>query len=527
MTEMSINLIKNKTNEIDNPDFLWILRDFDFEVPENDSNLYFDSQIKNYEQRKLNYFKRNECTFLPYRNNMDEVYINAVNKLRTLIFDSLLRKKFMNGTEFADFVMLISKQLNETNLINYADLMITFHNTAKENLKAIKSKFINQLKILEEQMPFMWTEFRRMVLNVRNECLNELKSSIKQDEDFQKEYISEYSLFTEDKIHIFEGLNRDLLEKRHLGLLKHLMDPILTKINSNFYQNNEEELETDLKCVEDICKEKDNSCPEMGKVLNEQIVYCSEMFKNVVLNKTKFMQEKNGKLFISEALHSFCKELMNHFKDFPLPESEFESLIESAKIAEAQKLKAQITNRDVYLKLEKKLLDLLNKEANDIEKFNSIQMKSQRNALFFDFFLSYKRCGMREEIKLFRERLEKEGFKVWQDDLCLPNEMGEDYKKELIKGINNSRIFLFIWNRNYSESDSCMKEFKWAVSKKKKIVCIELEKNSNENDPILFDLMDKFIFKVYHIKKDCKLSEIPEYNFRNLVESIKNQLDDL
>ena len=167
MTEMSINLIKNKTNEIDNPDFLWILRDFDFEVPENDSNLYFDSQIKNYEQRKLNYFKRNECTFLPYRNNMDEVYINAVNKLRTLIFDSLLRKKFMNGTEFADFVMLISKQLNETNLINYADLMITFHNTAKENLKAIKSKFINQLKILEEQIAYQyippaggfWTHF--------------------------------------------------------------------------------------------------------------------------------------------------------------------------------------------------------------------------------------------------------------------------------------------------------------------------------------------------------------------------------
>ena len=55
----------------------------------------------------------------------------------------------MNGLQVAEFFSQIIKQLNETNVINYDNLESSFHNTAKENLKNIKSKFENKLKILK------------------------------------------------------------------------------------------------------------------------------------------------------------------------------------------------------------------------------------------------------------------------------------------------------------------------------------------------------------------------------------------
>ena len=110
---------------------------------------------------------------------------------------------------------------------------------------------------------------------------------------------------------------------------------------------------------------------------------------------------------------------------------------------------------------------------------------------------------------------------MWHDDICLPIEYGQDYKRNLIKGINNSKNFLFIWNKGYSKSDNCMKEYSWAVSrgeKNIKIMALELEKI--DDDLILFDLMNKFNQKIYKFK-NAKLSEIPEGDFNNLIESIK------
>ena len=147
---MSTNMIKNKKHKNDNPDYLWILRDFDFE--EKDPKAYFEDQIKGYKQ--FDYSKNRQCSFLPFYNKMDGTYKNELMKLKNYVFTSLLRKKslnnsIMNGLQVAEFFSQIIKQLNETNVINYDNLESSFHNTAKENLKNIKSKFENKLKILK------------------------------------------------------------------------------------------------------------------------------------------------------------------------------------------------------------------------------------------------------------------------------------------------------------------------------------------------------------------------------------------
>ena len=62
MTQLCSEIIKNKTNQDDNPDFLWILRDFDLKV--NDSNVYLEDQINKNDQKIFNFFMRRHCRFL-------------------------------------------------------------------------------------------------------------------------------------------------------------------------------------------------------------------------------------------------------------------------------------------------------------------------------------------------------------------------------------------------------------------------------------------------------------------------------
>jgi hypothetical protein len=121
MTQLCSEIIKNKTNQDDNPDLMWILRDFDLKV--NDSNVYLEDQNKKNDQKIFNFFIRRHCRFLLPWNNMDKKYKDSINNLKSTIFNSILKRKtlqgsFMNGQEFAEFVLIISKQINETNVIN-------------------------------------------------------------------------------------------------------------------------------------------------------------------------------------------------------------------------------------------------------------------------------------------------------------------------------------------------------------------------------------------------------------------------
>jgi hypothetical protein len=148
MTQLCYEIIKNKTNKDDNPDLLWILRDFDFKV-NDDANRYLEDQIEKYDQSILGFFIRRHCRILLPWNKMDNKYKDSINDLKSSIFNSLLRRKtlqgsILNGQDFAEFVLIMSKQINETNVINYSDLSITYHNVAKENLRRIKSEITNK-----------------------------------------------------------------------------------------------------------------------------------------------------------------------------------------------------------------------------------------------------------------------------------------------------------------------------------------------------------------------------------------------
>ena len=514
---MSTKNIKNQANKQDNPDFLWILRDFDFRVPENDPNAYLESKIKTITM--FNYFIKRECKFLPAWKNMNADYTSAINNLKSLIFGSLLRKKtleglLMNGEQVAEFFSQISKQLNEMNVINYGDLSITFHNTAKEKLKSVKIEFKQKLDSLV--LPINWETFNKNVNKFKEEGLNELTSSIKKDEVFQKEYIEDYLIFTEDKTDLSEISNLHKLEDLHRGILRSLKLRVFEKIKNLFYENNQKELETDLEEIEKEYKKKGIASPEMDNILNEQFFEFSEIIKTFSFKSLKIIEEKNGEIWIQKSIKSFIQNSLKLFIEFSSPE---DKEIEKLKNFEIEKLAKKVRNDDVFMKLKKKLVNMLDKELKEIEKFNSIQPQIS-NTVGFDIFLSYSRKGMKEETKSLRERLEKQKFKVWHDEKCLP--IGKDYVEKIIEGIKSSKIFLFIWNKKYSETNdnNCMKEFNCAFVNKKHVIGIELEQLDNEK--IKFHLQTNFTLKLYHVKKDCRLSEIPDDKFEELVQSINS-----
>ena len=529
MTEMSTKMIKNKNHEHDNPEYLWILRDFDFE--ENDPKAYFEDQIKGYKQ--FDYFKNRLCSVLPIWNKMDDNYKKELKKLKDFILGSLLRKKslnntFMNGSQVAEFFSQIVKQLNEISVINYADLDITFHNTAKDNLRDIKSKFKTKLNFLKkdevsrgydelketnrEKLPMNWDTFNQFVEKLKRECLDELKSKLKQDHEFQKEYVEEYSRFANDQILILRGKNKEKLEKLHRGLLKDLIDQFIKEFDQNLHQYDDSKLEIKLVEIENNYKLKGIESIEMEKVYKEQFLHYCETVK-MVLEKT----------WIQEALHSFCKMLMSQF---PLENSELTKESEKAKNHEIKKLREKVKNDDTFHRLKKKLEKQLEDEFNQIKSFNIIPAPQTNSNKTYDIFLSYSHKIVKEEINGFREKLNKHGFNVWHDNLFLPKEYGQDTNLALAEAIGKSKIFLFIYNIRYSNSPSCMREFNWACHQKNiKILGLELEKN--EDKRILFALGDNNYFKAYKTKDShngFKLSEIAENDLNNLIQSIKKLL---
>ena len=287
------------------------------------------------------------------------------------------------------------------------------------------------------------------------------------------------------------------------------------ELNKN---SNQLDLENELNEIEKKYKERGIESPELNKILNEQFIHWSKALKKVDLMKLKIIEEKNGKNLVSEAKYSFSKALMKIFKDLPMPENEFAKHGENAKNDEIKKLRENIKNDNVFTNMKSELVKLLDEVFNEFKIFNAKPATQINGEMKYDIFLSYTRHGNRTDIKLFRDQLIKSGFKVWHDDICLPSEYGQDYKRNLIKGINKSKVFLFIWNKGYSESDNCMKELNWALSRGIKIMALELEKINDEL--ILFDLMNKFNPKIYKFEND-KLSEMPEKDFNNLIESIK------
>ena len=287
MTELCCKIIKNKNNQHDNPDLLWIIRDFGLQV--NDANGYLEDQIKKNDQKIFNFFTNRHCRFLFPWNNMDNKYIDSINKFKSTIYTTLLRRKtlqgsFLNGEEFAEFVSLISKQINKTNVINYDNLSITYHNVAKENLKRIKSEITNKLKNPEDELkkiPLKWDAFNEKVSKLRDDYMNELKSKIKKDEEFQKEYIEDLSLFMDDKIYIANIFNRDQLEALHKGILDSLLNPLIEKLQK---KSSNIDLENDLKELEDKYRRRGIESPQLEKIFNEKFIQISQVMREFGMN---------------------------------------------------------------------------------------------------------------------------------------------------------------------------------------------------------------------------------------------------
>jgi hypothetical protein len=164
-------------------------------------------------------------------------------------------------------------------------LSITYHNVARENLRRIKSEIINKLKGLEEKLqerPLSWYKFNETIDKLRNDSLNEFKSKIKKDEEFQKEYIEELSLFMDDRIYIVNIFNRDQLEALHKGIFDSLMLPLIDKLNKQLPDINQLNLENELKEIAKKYRERGIESPQLEKILNEEFL---RIQKNQLMKK--------------------------------------------------------------------------------------------------------------------------------------------------------------------------------------------------------------------------------------------------
>ena len=103
----------------------------------------------------------------------------------------------------------------------------------------------------------------------------------------------------------------------------------------------------------------------------------------------------------------------------------------------------------------------------------------------YDVFISYSRKDF-AMVKKITDELGNAGYECWMDIDGV--ESGDEFKKNIVSAIKDSRIFLFFSSEASNSSIWTVKEVNVAVSLKKAIIPIKLD-NTVYNDSLLFDLV--------------------------------------
>eukprot|EP00732_Lithocolla_globosa_P003396 Lithocolla_globosa_v1_NODE_2712_length_1896_cov_13.639326.p1 type:complete len:463 gc:universal NODE_2712_length_1896_cov_13.639326:1853-465(-) len=133
---------------------------------------------------------------------------------------------------------------------------------------------------------------------------------------------------------------------------------------------------------------------------------------------------------------------------------------EKLTMAEVWRLSERELREDLKLGLgpTKRILAKIKAEASPIDEW--------------DLFVSYK-WDFKKEVKQVVEYLEALGYRVWRDE----NQMVGHVDKRMMEGILGSDVFLLCSCAAYQESENCLKELTFALSKKKYVVHLKFEQD--------------------------------------------------
>ena len=139
----------------------------------------------------------------------------------------------------------------------------------------------------------------------------------------------------------------------------------------------------------------------------------------------------------------------------------------------------------------------------------------------YHVFISYSRdddpdfANSKSPISQILNRFEKARLKPWIDREG--KYIGENYLREIVKGIDNSEMMLFVSSKNSNNSYYALKEVCYAADNKMKILPLLLDDSPfNEEIKLLFSAKDK---RWFHRNTSRTLEE--------LTDSIKKYIDDI
>lgn len=113
-------------------------------------------------------------------------------------------------------------------------------------------------------------------------------------------------------------------------------------------------------------------------------------------------------------------------------------------------------------------MEIINQQTTQLATGETIEIPVMEGSK--DVFLSYKRENIKYTVRLYEE-LDKHNINAWLDISELPKIVGDEYKKQIHKGIESSKYFLLIYTKEVELSDFIIdEEIGYAKSKKKKIL---------------------------------------------------------
>ena len=136
----------------------------------------------------------------------------------------------------------------------------------------------------------------------------------------------------------------------------------------------------------------------------------------------------------------------------------------------------------------------------------------------YDIFLSYQSDHQNQIISFSKTLKDSFGYSVFLDINNLNS--GRTLADELSKAISASDLFICFVTKAYSNSDNCIKEFKWATEHNKKntiVVMLEKVELNELGNGLGFDIHPLLRINLY---EDAKLFDPNGSEYKRLVHEI-------
>ncbi|CAF3019485.1 unnamed protein product [Rotaria sp. Silwood2] len=133
-------------------------------------------------------------------------------------------------------------------------------------------------------------------------------------------------------------------------------------------------------------------------------------------------------------------------------------------------------------------------------------------------FISYQWGSQKTVLKL-KENLEQAGYACWMDIGQMGG--GDKLFAKIDAGIRGAKVVICCINKNYAQSDNCLREVHLTISTSKPVIPLQMEKQTWPPEGVLGPIMSEYLYIRFYDRKNNDANYWPTDKFTELLGQIR------